>query len=91
MPRYLLSRLALREGSAEAARAAVLAPPRAASRNLLIADDRGTLLDVEALRREAAVLRDVDGLLVHANHLEAPAFAGARVRGRGRTPGRQPP
>jgi len=68
LPRYLLSRLALREGSAEAA--------RAASRNLLIADDQGTLLDVEALRREAAVLSDVDGLLVHANHLEAAAFAG---------------
>jgi isopenicillin-N N-acyltransferase-like protein len=76
LPRYLLSRLALRETSAEAARGAALAPPRAASRNLLIADDRGTLLDVEALRREAAVLRDVDGLLVHANHLEAAAFAG---------------
>jgi isopenicillin-N N-acyltransferase-like protein len=76
LPRYLLSRLALREESAEAARDAVLVPPRAASRNLLIADDRGTLLDVEALRREAAVLRGIDGLLVHANHLEAPEFQG---------------
>jgi len=76
LPRYLLSRLALREETAEAARDAALAPPRAASRNLLIADDRGTLLDVEALCREAAVLRDVDGLLVHANHLEAPEFKG---------------
>jgi len=76
LPRYLLSRLALREESAEAARDAALTPPRAASRNLLIADDRGTLLDVEALCREAAVLRDVDGLLVHANHLEAPEFKG---------------
>jgi len=76
LPRYLLSRLALREESAEAARAASLAPPRAASRNLLIADDRGTLIDVEALREEAAVLRGVDGLLVHANHLEAPEFKG---------------
>jgi isopenicillin-N N-acyltransferase-like protein len=76
LPSYLLSRLALREESAEAACKAALAPPRAASRNLLIADDRGTLLDVEALRGEAAVLRDVDGLLVHANHLEAPAFKG---------------
>jgi len=74
LPRYLLSRLALREESAEAARAAALAPPRAASRNLLIVDDRGTLIDVEALRKEAAVLRGVDGLLVHANHLEAPEF-----------------
>jgi isopenicillin-N N-acyltransferase-like protein len=76
LPRYLLSRLALREESAEAARAAVLVPPRAASRNLLIADDRGTVLDVEALRTEAATLRAVDGLLVHANHLEAPEFQG---------------
>jgi isopenicillin-N N-acyltransferase-like protein len=76
LPRYLLSRLALRAESAEAARAAALAPPRAASRNLLIADDRGTLLDVEALRGEAAVLRGADGLLVHANHLEAPEFQG---------------
>src|SRR5438105_12716256 len=76
LPRYLLSRLALREESAEAARRAALAPPRAASRNLLIADDRGTLLDVEALRGEAAVLHGVDGLLVHANHLEAPEFKG---------------
>jgi isopenicillin-N N-acyltransferase-like protein len=76
LPRYLLSRLALREQTAEAARAAMLAPPRAASRNLLVADDRGTLLDVEALRTEAATLRGVDGLLVHANHLEAPEFQG---------------
>ena len=76
LPRYRLSRLALRAETAEAAREAALAPPRAASRNLLIADDRGTLLDVEALRREAAVLRGVDGLLVHANHLEAPEFQG---------------
>lgn len=76
LPRYLLSRLALREENAEAARAAALAPPRAASRNLLIADDRGMLLDVEALRGQAAVLRGADGLLVHANHLEAPEFRG---------------
>jgi isopenicillin-N N-acyltransferase-like protein len=76
LPRYLLSRLALREESAEAARVAALAPPRAASRNLLIADDRGTLLDVEALRERAAVIHGVDGLLVHANHLEAPEFQG---------------
>jgi len=76
LPRYLLSRLALREASAEAACAAALAPPRAASRNLLIADDRGTIVDVEALRRQAAILRARDGLLVHANHLEAAEFQG---------------
>src|SRR5262245_64581524 len=49
LPRYCLSRLALREETAEAARTAVLTPPRAASRNLLIADERGVFLDVEAL------------------------------------------
>jgi isopenicillin-N N-acyltransferase-like protein len=76
LPRYLLSRLALREQNAEAARSAALAPPRAASRNLLIADDRGTLLDVEALCGRAAVLRSSGDLLVHANHLEAPEFRG---------------
>lgn len=76
LPRYLLSRLVLRAESAETARQAALSPPRAASRNLLIADDRGELLDVEALHREAAVMRASDGLLVHANHLEAPEFRG---------------
>ena len=76
LPRYLLSRLALREESADAARTAALRPPRAASRNLLIADDRGTLLDVEALRGEAGLLCATDGLLVHANHLECPQFQG---------------
>jgi isopenicillin-N N-acyltransferase like protein len=76
LPRYLLSRLALREETAEAARAAALTPPRAASRNLLIADDRGTLLDVEALREKAATIRGADDLLVHANHLEAPELQG---------------
>ena len=76
LPRYLLSRLALREESAEAARAAMMTPPRAASRNLLVADDRGTLLDIEALRERAAVLHGADDLLVHANHLEAPEFQG---------------
>jgi len=76
LPRYLLSRLALRAETAETARAVVLTPPRAASRNLLIADDAGDLLDVEALCREAAIVRARDGLLVHANHLEAPEFQG---------------
>ena len=76
LPRYLLSRLALRQESAERALEAALATPRAASRNLLIADAGGVFLDAEVLRKEAAVIRGQDGLLVHANHLEAPEFAG---------------
>jgi isopenicillin-N N-acyltransferase like protein len=76
LPRYLLSRLALRQESAERALEAALTPPRAASRNLLIADVTGVFLDAEVLRKESAVLRGQDGLLVHANHLEAPEFRG---------------
>lgn len=75
-PRYLLSRLALRQDSAEAALQALLRPPRAASRNILLADTQGVFLDAELLTDEAAVLRGRDGLLVHANHLEASEFAG---------------
>jgi isopenicillin-N N-acyltransferase like protein len=76
LPRYLLSRLALREESAETALAAAMRPPRAASRNLLVADSRGEFFDAELLRKEAGIIRGRDGLLVHANHLEAPEFQG---------------
>jgi acyl-CoA:6-aminopenicillanic acid acyl transferase len=76
LPRYLLSRLALREPTAETALAAALAPPRAASRNLLIADERGTFIDAECLRDRAGLIRGADDMLVHANHLEAPELAG---------------
>jgi hypothetical protein len=76
LPRYLLSRLALRQESAEAALAAALAPPRAASRNLLIADGGGTFIDAECLRDRVGVIHGVDDMLVHANHLEAPALRG---------------
>ncbi len=76
LPRYLLSRLALREERAETALAAAMRPPRAASRNLLVADSGGDFVDAELLRKEAGIIRGQDGLLVHANHLEAPEFQG---------------
>ena len=76
LPRYLLSRLALREADAEAALKAALLPPRAASRNLLIADEGGTFLDAECLRDRVGLIRGADDMLVHANHLEAPELAG---------------
>ncbi|HYB40197.1 MAG TPA: C45 family peptidase [Candidatus Methylomirabilis sp.] len=71
VPRYLLSRLALREGTAEAALKAALAPPRAASRNLLVADQGGTFVDAECLRHRVGVIQGADDMLVHANHLES--------------------
>jgi isopenicillin-N N-acyltransferase-like protein len=76
LPRYLLSRLALLQDSAEAALKAALTPPRAASRNLLIAGEDGTCIDAECLRERVGVLRAADDMLVHANHLEAPDLAG---------------
>jgi isopenicillin-N N-acyltransferase-like protein len=71
LPRYLLSCLALREDNAEGALAAALRPPRAASRNLLLADRSGTFIDAECLRTTVGVIRGADDMLVHANHLEA--------------------
>jgi len=76
LPRYLLSRLALREKTVESALEAAMRPPRAASRNLLIADATGAFVDAELLRREAGLIHGRDGLLVHANHLEAAVFQG---------------
>jgi isopenicillin-N N-acyltransferase-like protein len=76
VPRYLLSRLALRQETAEAALAAAIAVPRAASRNLLIADTSGTFLDAECLRDRVGVIHGADDMLVHANHLEASELAG---------------
>lgn len=76
LPRYLLSRLALRQETAATALAAALAPPRAASRNLLIADGGGTFIDAECLRDRVGVIRGTDDLLVHANHLESPELQG---------------
>ena len=61
---------------AEAALKAALGPPRAASRNLLIADGGGTFIDAECLRDRVGVIHGADDLLVHANHLEAPSLCG---------------
>ena len=75
-PRYLLSRLALRGETTATAMENVLQPPRAASRNLLIADAHGDLVDVELLIEAVGVLRAENDLLIHANHLEAERFEG---------------
>ncbi len=78
-PRYLLSRLALREDRTETALKAVLQPPRAASRNVLIADAQGRFIDAELLTEESALIRSTHDLLVHANHLEAEVFDGYEI------------
>lgn len=73
-PRYLLTRLALEQPSVKAAVEAILVPPRASSRNVLLADASGQIADVETTAEEHAVLWG-DGRFVHANHYLAPELA----------------
>src|SRR5690606_27456523 len=46
-PRYLLTRLALEQPTLQEAEAAVLKPRRASSRNLLLVDRHGAMVDIE--------------------------------------------
>jgi predicted choloylglycine hydrolase len=74
-PRYLLTRLAIEQPTLKAAVDAVLAPRRASSRNLLLADRAGAMVDIEATAEEHALAWG-DGCLVHANHHLLPGMAG---------------
>jgi isopenicillin-N N-acyltransferase-like protein len=76
-PRYLLTRVMLRERSVAAALEAGLKPPRASSRNLILGDAGGAIANVELAVQGEAVLRSEDGVLVHANHFTAPELAGS--------------
>lgn len=75
-PRYLLTRVMLRERSVDAALEAGLQPPRASSRNLILGDAAGAIADVELAVDDARVLRSDDGVLVHANHFTAAGLEG---------------
>lgn len=67
VPRYLLTRVAMRHANRHAALQAVAALPRSKPRNLLIADDSGAL-DAETTPNGVAAIEAVDGLLAHTNH-----------------------
>ncbi|HEY7039308.1 MAG TPA: C45 family peptidase [Methylomirabilota bacterium] len=73
-PRYLLTRLAIEQPTLKAAVDAVLAPKRASSRNLLLADRSGAMVDIETTAQEHALTWG-DGCLVHANHHVLPGMA----------------
>jgi isopenicillin-N N-acyltransferase-like protein len=66
-PRYLLTRLAIEQPTLKAAVDAALTPKRASSRNLLLADRSGAMVDIETTAQEHALTWG-DGCLVHANH-----------------------
>jgi len=74
-PRYLLTRLAIEQPTIKAAVDAALTPRRASSRNLLLADRAGAMVDIETAAEEHALTWG-DGCLVHANHHVLPGMAG---------------
>jgi len=73
-PRYLFTRLGLRERTAGAAIDAIAALPRASSRNLIALDAGGGALDAETTPEALARLEPVGGVLAHANHFLSPAL-----------------
>lgn len=74
VPRYFLSRLAMRCTSVAQAMDRVRAVPRASSRNLLMADASGVIVDLETTVTEDAVVLPEQGVLAHANHYMAPTM-----------------
>ena len=74
-PRYLLTRLAIEQPTLKAAVDAALTPRRASSRNLLLADRTGAMVDIETTAREHGLAWG-DGCLVHANHHVLPGMGG---------------
>jgi isopenicillin-N N-acyltransferase-like protein len=75
-PRYLITRLMLRERTVDAALEAGLKPPRASSRNMILGDANGVIADAELAVHDERILRSTDGVLVHANHYTAEGLAG---------------
>ena len=74
-PRYLLTRLAIEQPTLKAAVDAALTPRRASSRNLLLADRTGAIVDIETTAQEHGLAWG-DGCLVHANHHVLPGMGG---------------
>ncbi|UOR01456.1 C45 family peptidase [Leucobacter allii] len=67
-PRYLYTRIALRERTVGDAEAALRRLHRASSRNIIMLDSRGGAVDLENTPETMLALAPEDGVLVHANH-----------------------
>lgn len=67
-PRYLYTRIALREKSVGAAEAALRSLHRASSRNVIMLDSAGSAIDLENTPDTMLALAPQRGFLVHANH-----------------------
>ncbi len=73
-PRYCLSRLALTQDTVDKAEQLLLAVDRASSRNLLMVDSQGEILDLEFSAQRYARLTSADGRFVHTNHFLSPGM-----------------
>jgi isopenicillin-N N-acyltransferase-like protein len=71
-PRYCLSRLALTQDTVGKAEQLLLKVERASSRNLLMVDSCGEILDLEFAVERHGRLTATDGRFVHANHFLSP-------------------
>lgn len=75
-PRYLLTRALLSREDAPRALEAFRAIPRASSRNLVVFDKSGRVIDIENTPTRHSIIQSRDGFLVHSNHYLSGELAG---------------
>jgi isopenicillin-N N-acyltransferase-like protein len=75
-PRYCLTRLALTEDNVSDAERILLEVQRASSRNILLLDAWGEILDLELAVQRHGRLIPTDGRLIHSNHFLSPELLG---------------
>ena len=75
-PRYCLTRLALTQNNVTDAERILLEVQRASSRNILMVDARGEILDLELAVQRHGRLTPTDGRLIHSNHFLSPELLG---------------
>lgn len=71
-PRYMLSRLALTKGSVQEGIQLIRSVQRASSRNLIMLDQHGGIVDFENTPTKDALIRPTNGILAHSNHYISP-------------------
>lgn len=75
-PRYCLTRLALTHDHVSDAERSLLEVQRASSRNILMVDARGEMVDLELAVQRYGRLTTTDGRLIHSNHFLSPDVLG---------------
>jgi predicted choloylglycine hydrolase len=75
-PRYCLTRLALTQDRVTKAEQILVDVHRASSRNILLLDSRGEILDLEFAVQRYRKLMPINGRLLYANHFISPDMLG---------------